>query len=287
MKKIFNFVLLCFPFLLLAQSETTLDEYNYLTKGYAYQKELGLDGGKQGYQIQPLFTASNGVEFRSLIKMETEVKGVLAILGGNTRTPIYLGLPTNSSSKELKGVAENDAREKLNLNQKEAFDQAILELAMFQLNGDVATNYIGETEKNLKGNTNSEMAPAPVEKIVEEYSTVVPLKVDEKPKMTERSGKVQAKSTPVNSKVTTEVAFNERTIIAPAVVRGQHPKPGTVVIKMCIDIDGNVKTAKFTQRGSTTFNKTLRGMAIKAAKEAKFSKGMDPEECGTITFKFQ
>ena len=56
---------------------------------------------------------------------------------------------------------------------------------------------------------------------------------------------------------------------------------------MCLDLDGNVKTAKFTQRGSTTFDKRLRNMAIEAAKQTKFSKGIDPEECGSITFKFK
>ena len=70
-------------------------------------------------------------------------------------------------------------------------------------------------------------------------------------------------------------------------VKGQNPKPGTVVIKMCVDIAGNIKSAKFTQRGSTTFDKTLRNMALSAAKKVKFSEGLDPEQCGLITFKFQ
>ncbi len=282
MKKIFNFILLFFPIMLLAQSETTLDEYKYLTKGYAYQKEMGLDGGKAGYDIQPLFTASNGIEFRSLLKDKSVIKGVLVILNGKSQSPTYLGIPTNGSSRELKGLAESDARENLNLNEKEKYDSAILEFAMFQLDGSVATNYIGETEKNLKGNS----AP-PKEQMVEEYSTVVPLRVAKTEQMTERSGVVESKGTPINNNVITESNFKERTLVQPPVVRGQNPKKGTVVIKMCIDLEGNVKTAKFTQRGSTTFNKTLRNMAIEAAQKTKFSKGLDPEECGTITFKFQ
>lgn len=282
MKNIFNFVLLFFPIMLISQSETTLDEYKYLTKGYAYQKEMGLDGGKEGYAIKPLFTASNGIEFRSLLKDKVEMKGVLVILKANSKSPIYLGLPTNGSSKELKGLAESDVRENLNLNDKEKYDRAILEFAMFQLDGGIATNYIGETEKNLKGNSTP-----PKEEMVEEYSTVVPLRVTKTEQMTERSGAVKFEESSVNNNVLTESNFKERTLIQPPVVRGQNPKSGTVVIKMCVDLEGNVKTAKFTQRGSTTFNKTLRNMAIEAAKKAKFSKGLDPEECGTITFKFQ
>ena len=70
-------------------------------------------------------------------------------------------------------------------------------------------------------------------------------------------------------------------------VLGKVLKSGTVVVKMCIDIKGNVKTAKFTQKGSTTFDRRLRNMALKAAKQAKFSKGVNLEECGTITFNFK
>lgn len=285
MKYLFNFVLLIFPITLLAQSETTMDEYKYLTKGYAYQKEMGLDGTKEGYAVKKIFTASNGVEFRSLIRGNSEVKGVLVTLNINATSPVYLGLPTNNSSNELKVMAERDAREKLSLNDKEKYDHAILEFAMFQLDGGIATSYIGETEKNLKGN--STRPTVPKEEMVEEYSTIVPLKVGKTDQMTERSGAVTVEKKPVNNNVITQSNFKGRSLVQPPVVKGQNPKAGTVVIKMCIDIDGNVKTAKFTQRGSTTFDKRLRNMAIEAAKESKFSKGLDPEECGTITFKFK
>ncbi|MFK8007265.1 MAG: energy transducer TonB [Saprospiraceae bacterium] len=282
MKYLFNFVLLFFPIMLLAQSETTMEEYKYLTKGYAYQKEMGLDGTKEGYAIKKIFTASNGVEFRSLIRGNSEVKGVLVILNMNAKSPVYLGLPTNNSSNELKRMAENDARRNLSLNDKEKYDHAILEFAMFQLDGGIATSYIGETEENLKGNS----AP-PEEGIVEEYSTIVPLRVGKTEQMTERSGAPVAADKPINNNVLTKNNFKGRTLVQPPVVKGQNPKSGTVVVKMCIDLDGNVKTAKFTQRGSTTFDKRLRNMAIEAAKQVKFSKGLDPEECGTITFKFK
>lgn len=282
MKKIFNFVLLFFPIMLFAQSGTTLDEYKYMTKGYAYQKEMGLDGGKIGYDLQLLFTASNGIEFWSLLKEKSELKGVLVILDSKSQSPIYLGLPTNGSPNELKGLAESDARENLNLNEKDKYDQSILEFAMFQLDGGIATNYIGETEKNLKGESTPQK-----EQMVEEFSTVVPLKVGKREHMTERSGMADSEGTPINNNVITESSFKERALIQLPMVRGLNTKKGTVVIKMCIDIEGNVKTAKFTQRGSTTFNKTLRNMAIDAAQKTKFSEGVDPEECGTITFKFQ
>ena len=282
MKIFFNFILLFFPIMLLAQSETTMDEYKYLTKGYAYQKEMGLDGAKEGYAVKKIFTASNGVEFRSLIKAKSEVKGVLVILNMNAKSPVYLGLPTNNSSNDLKKMAESDARKNLSLNDKENYDHAILEFAMFQLDGGIATNYIGKTEKNLK-----RISTPPKEEMVEEYSAIVPLRVGKTDQMTERSGAVVTEQKPINNKVLTVNNFKGRSLIQPPVVKGQNPRSGTVVVKMCIDLEGNVKTAKFTQRGSTTFDKRLRNMAIAAAKQAKFSKGIDPEECGSITFKFQ
>ena len=236
MKKIINFLLLFFPIMLLAQSETTLDEYKYLTKGYAYQKEMGLDGGKEGYEVKPLYSASNGIEFRGLLKDGTTVKGVLVIMNGNSGAPTYLCLPTNSASNELKGLAASDAREKLNLNDKVKFDKAILEFAMFQLDGSVASSYANQTERNSGLNN-----VIPKEEKVEEYSTVVPLKVVKTEKMTERSGTTKTDDLPINNNVLADHNFSERSYIQAPVVKGQNPKSGTVVVKMCIDIEGNVK----------------------------------------------
>jgi len=282
MRYLFNFAFLIFPVILLAQSETTIEEYKYLTKGYAYQKEMGLDGIKEGYDLKKLFTASNGVEFRSLIKGESEIKGVLVILNVDSKSPIYLGLPTNNSSSELKGQAENDANGELSLNDKVKYDHAILEFVMFQLDGGVAKRYLGDAKKNVKASS-----VLPVEVIDEEYSKIIPLQIDKSEQMTEGSGAFNAGIVNINNNVVTQNNFNGRSLIQPPVVLGKVLKSGTVVVKMCIDIKGNVKTAKFTQKGSTTFDRRLRNMALKAAKQAKFSKGVNLEECGTITFNFK
>ena len=203
MRYLFNFAFLIFPVILLAQSETTIEEYKYLTKGYAYQKEMGLDGIKEGYDLKKLFTASNGVEFRSLIKGESEIKGVLVILNVDSKSPIYLGLPTNNSSSELKGQAENDANGELSLNDKVKYDHAILEFVMFQLDGGVAKRYLGDAKKNVKASS-----VFPVEVIDEEYSKIIPLQIDKSEQMTEGSGAFNAGIVNINNNVVTQNNFN-------------------------------------------------------------------------------
>ena len=280
MKNIIILTLILFPIVLLSQSGqgTTLDEYKYLSKGFAYQKEMGLGGEKNGYNVKPLLTTSNGVQFFGLTMTNGKFKGMVVVINQDTKNPIYLGLPSNDASVEIKKIAEEDTKEKLNLNAKEKYDKALLELAMQQLSGgEAVASYIGETEKNLKGNS-----VPPQNQMVKEYGTVIPLQID---KMTKRSGTTNI-STEINNNVEVNHNFSERTFVNPPVVRGQNPTTGIVVIKMCIDENGEVKTAKFTQRGSTTFNKRMRTIALEAARKVKFSTGLDVEQCGMITFVF-
>ncbi len=299
MKNIILLAFILFPILLLAQDGTTMDEYKYLTKGFAYQKEMGLDGSKAGYSVKPLFSASNGVGFQGLFSNENQkLKGVIVVMNQRDKS-VYLGLPTNDSDGELKNMAEEDVREKLNLKSKEAYDKALLEFAMFQLSGErVAVANTTTDRKTIK------VTPPINEAVPEEYDVVQPLKTQELQKsetLTERSGmtaktsafpKTEKKEVPVvsneiNNKVDTEHNFVDRTFAKAPVVRGIHTKEGTIVIKMCIDKKGNIKTAKFTQKGSTTIEKDLRSKALRAVRKVKFSPGKEKEQCGTITFVFK
>lgn len=63
-------------------------------------------------------------------------------------------------------------------------------------------------------------------------------------------------------------------------------KSGTVVIEICVDEKGDVTTAKFTQRGSTTTDKSLVDVAIAGAKKYKFSASEIEKQCGTVTVNF-
>jgi TolA protein len=64
-------------------------------------------------------------------------------------------------------------------------------------------------------------------------------------------------------------------------------KAGKVVIRICVDRDGNVIDAKFTQLGSTTTDRTLVEIAEAAAKKYKFSSSNSDKQCGTVTIDFK
>ena len=63
---------------------------------------------------------------------------------------------------------------------------------------------------------------------------------------------------------------------------------GTVVVTIIVDKEGNVISANYTSRGSTTLNRTLIDAAEKAASQAKFTKNPNViEQKGTITYTFK
>lgn len=70
-------------------------------------------------------------------------------------------------------------------------------------------------------------------------------------------------------------------------VQENSQQAGTVVLEVCVDTNGNVIEAKYTQKGSTTGNSQLVNAAIANAKRWIFSKGSIDKQCGTITYNFK
>lgn len=64
-------------------------------------------------------------------------------------------------------------------------------------------------------------------------------------------------------------------------------KTGVVVIEVCVDPSGNVTKASFTQRGSSTSDKTLVKLAEENARKWSFKTGMQDKQCGTIKYEFK
>jgi TonB family protein len=64
---------------------------------------------------------------------------------------------------------------------------------------------------------------------------------------------------------------------------------GTAVIRICVDQNGNVVSAKFTQKGSSITSDAAIKEAIANAKKWKFdSNPMAPDkQCGTVTYQFK
>ncbi|MEM9820483.1 MAG: energy transducer TonB [Bacteroidota bacterium] len=64
-------------------------------------------------------------------------------------------------------------------------------------------------------------------------------------------------------------------------------KTGDVVVKVCVDANGKVTSAKYTQLGSTATDSNLINTAVKAARKYRFDKGTIDKQCGTIKIKFR
>lgn len=64
-------------------------------------------------------------------------------------------------------------------------------------------------------------------------------------------------------------------------------KTGRVVVNVCVDKNGSVVSAKYTQKGSTTTDATLRQIAEENAAKFKFTASEIDQQCGTITFDFK
>ena len=64
-------------------------------------------------------------------------------------------------------------------------------------------------------------------------------------------------------------------------------KTGRVVISVCVDKNGKVIKAEYTQKGSTTTDSELKDIARRAALQFKFTDSDVEEQCGTITVDFK
>lgn len=64
-------------------------------------------------------------------------------------------------------------------------------------------------------------------------------------------------------------------------------KTGKVAIRVCVNSDGRVTSANYTQRGSTTTDSVLRSKAESWARGYRFAASDVAEQCGTITFDFR
>ena len=81
--------------------------------------------------------------------------------------------------------------------------------------------------------------------------------------------------------------LSERGVLFEPEIDDNSQKTGTVVIKVCVDKNGKISEAKFTQRGSTTTDNYLVDVATKAAKQYQFTPSDTETQCGNITIEFK
>lgn len=80
--------------------------------------------------------------------------------------------------------------------------------------------------------------------------------------------------------------LSSRGVLSVPEIREDSQKTGTVVIKVCVDIKGNVIKNEYTQLGSTTTDSYLIKISKEAAGKYKFTQGEIDRQCGIITFKY-
>ncbi len=78
-----------------------------------------------------------------------------------------------------------------------------------------------------------------------------------------------------------------RKIVKKPRIQDRSQNTGVVNVKVCVDSEGNVTSAKYTQSGSTTSNANLIKKAVDGAKGYKFDKTDRESQCGTIKINFK
>lgn len=263
---------------LIAQEGTTLDEYRYFSKGYIYQMEMGLDAQKEGYMIKKLFQATNGCKLVGLYKKGQEApKALLVILDQDQENIEYICVPNGKADPRVKELANSD-QQKVPTKAIKDYQNAMNEFLFSAL-----------SNPNLK-KPNKQM-PQTLPIVYQKDETLVSRSANldeylrQAPSIQQEENSMNAKSINTSeSKIYGEIAT--RNILESQAAATSTSKRGVVSIKVCVDRNGDVTTAKFTQRGSTTFNADLKKAALDAAKNIKFAKLDQTEQCGIISYKF-
>lgn len=81
--------------------------------------------------------------------------------------------------------------------------------------------------------------------------------------------------------------FGGRGYTKPAAPRDDSQETGTVAVYVCVGKNGNVISAEYTQKGSSSPSEKLKRIAIENAKRYKFKVGSVDKQCGTITYTFR
>ena len=278
MKQLLLFLALFTGFSIFAQEGTSLEEYRYLSKGYVYQLEMGLDAQKEGYLVKDLYEASNGADLVGLYQIgNAEPRALLVILDNGKDKATYVCLPNGDANQRVKDLAIADQRDFSN-DQKADYQAALNEFLFAAL-----------SNPDIKVLSYQPVKSAPVNYQADETLVSRSANLEQYIPKTQKEKTIEPEVVMTNTKASERSLFGEianRTILQSEEAYATTEKRGTIAIKICVDRAGNVMSAKFTQRGSTTFNSYLKKVALKAAKSIKFATLDVPEQCGIVNYKF-
>ena len=81
--------------------------------------------------------------------------------------------------------------------------------------------------------------------------------------------------------------LGSRTLLHAPEINDNTQKQGRVIINICVDKNGKVQSAEYTQKGSTTTDSHLISLATKSAKKYRFSESQVEEQCGEVIIDFK
>ncbi len=81
--------------------------------------------------------------------------------------------------------------------------------------------------------------------------------------------------------------LDSRSVVSAPSINENSQKTGKVAVAICINGAGKVISASYTQKGSTTTDAYLVGVAEKAAKKYSFTPSKTEEQCGVIVIEFK
>ncbi|MEL6924231.1 MAG: hypothetical protein AAFO94_09300 [Bacteroidota bacterium] len=282
MKYLLSSILLLFVgFQALAQQKgTTLEEFRYLSKGIAYQIEMGLDKKKDGYVVRQLFQTSNSVAFMGLYaEKDEELRGMTAVLNPSSSKPEFLGIP-NTAAKEVVLNMYYEQKYALSTPMQRQLDAAQREWQFAELGAPskTPTAALAMTETPRKMATDEQFtAKGSTEEIPAEYN-IPAVEIDKAIPLAPQ------KMRP--AEVSLSGDLSTRSLVTAPVVVDQPYASARLAVKVCAGPDGQVHYARYTMRGSTSMDPDLKVIAVKSAKAARFANSDSREECGIMTFEF-
>lgn len=81
--------------------------------------------------------------------------------------------------------------------------------------------------------------------------------------------------------------FGGRGFKGPGTPQDNSQETGTVAVYVCVDKNGRVISADYTQKGSSSPSSKLKSIAIENARKYRFDAGGPDKQCGTITYTFR
>ena len=290
MKYLHTIILVLIASFLFAQNGTSLEEYRYLTKGYAYQIEMGLDAQKNGYEITKLYTCKNNVKFSGLYSTDSgELKAIVAMLSPNTEQPKFICLPNAHTKPNVLAFYYKDKKALLP-EEEIQFDAAMREWQFYQL-GEAPSNNV-QTLTDIPIQPEQTLA---VEEVVEtkDFQNELTAKgMKSIPKSYDQQ-EVSRIENPKNKKQKIMVdaiiqldGISDRTIVKAPVIPEGIKRTDKIAVKICVDAEGLVNSAKYTMKGSTSMDSALKAIAVRSAKASRFSATNNKESCGIMTFSF-